>query len=171
MNHSNSGLARGTVGAPQTSIENGEAERMAAENELIVAEEIDLIEELEREHIKFTRESMVFITRDKTGQIVWLERGNSNGGLKHILDGDNRSLGHASDFERALGIKRENVATYLKTVITHGIVISNKIVRVKNRDGYERVYYYNGQYHVVTGIGLNGFIVSAYPKRIKEKKS
>ena len=55
-------------------------------------------------------------------------------------------------------------------VISHGEVISNKIVRVKNRNGYERVYYYNGRYHVVTGIGLNGFIVSAYPKRVKEKK-
>ena len=29
--------------------------------------------------------------------------------------------------------------------------------------GYERDYYYNGNYFVFTGIDANGFIVSAYP--------
>lgn len=33
--------------------------------------------------------------------------------------------------------------------------------------GYERVYYYESNYHVVTGIGTNGFIVSAFPRRQK----
>ena len=171
MNHSDSKLAHGTNGSPQLAIENSSAERTAAENEAIIEEEISLIAELERKHIKFTKESIVFITRDKTGQIVWLERGNSGGGLKHILDGDSKSVGHAADFERAFGIKREDVASYLRTVISHGKIISNKIVSVKNRDGYERVYFYDGKYYVVTGIGSNGFIVSAYPKHIKEKKS
>jgi hypothetical protein len=41
------------------------------------------------------------------------------------------------------------------------------IVKVGNREGYERIYYYEGKYFVVTGIGLNGYIVSAYPKNIK----
>ncbi len=31
--------------------------------------------------------------------------------------------------------------------------------------GYERVYFYEGRYCVVAGIGTNGFIVSAYPKK------
>ena len=29
--------------------------------------------------------------------------------------------------------------------------------------GYERVYPYEGEYSIITGIGTNGFIVSAYP--------
>lgn len=29
--------------------------------------------------------------------------------------------------------------------------------------GFERVYYYEGSYYVMTGIGTNGYIVSAYP--------
>ena len=27
----------------------------------------------------------------------------------------------------------------------------------------ERIYYYNGKHYVLTGIGTNGFIVTAYP--------
>ena len=47
---------------------------------------------------------------------------------------------------------------YLKNVVCYGEVISEK--------GFERKYYYNGGYQVVTGIGSNGFIVSAYPREI-----
>lgn len=36
--------------------------------------------------------------------------------------------------------------------------------------GYERVYYYEGEYHVVVGVGTNGFIVSAYPHRHRKEK-
>ena len=170
MNHSNSGLAYGTNGSPQMTMENSDAERIASENEAIVEDEISLIEELEKQNVKFTRANMIFVTRDKTGQIVWLEKGNSGAGLKHILDGNGKSAGHATDFERAIGIKRSDISAYLKTVISHGEIISNKIVKIGNRNDYERIYYYGGKYHIVTGIGLNGFIVSAYPKRIKEKK-
>ena len=67
-----------------------------------------LITELKEKGIKFTEKDIIFITRDKTGQIVWLEKGNSSAGLEHILNG-------------------------------------------------------NGKYCVMTGIGSNGFIVTAYP--------
>lgn len=33
--------------------------------------------------------------------------------------------------------------------------------------GYERVYYYEGEYCIITGVGTNGFIVSC--RRRKEK--
>lgn len=170
MNHSNSGLAHGTNGAPQLTVENSDAKRVAAENEAAVAEEIRLIEELEKNNVKFTMKDIVFITRDKTEQILWLESGNPGAGLEHILNGNGKKPGHATDFEVAFGVKRADLPIYLKKVISYGEIVSNKIVKVGNRDGYERVYYYEGKHHVVTGIGMNGFIVSAYPKRIKEKK-
>ena len=108
----------------------------------------------------------MFITKDKTGQIVWLEKGNQSAGLEHILNGNGKSPGHAADFERAVGISRENLPSFLKCVISNGDVISNVIKIVNNRKGYERIYQYNGKHYVLTGIGTNGFIVTAYPVKL-----
>lgn len=130
-------------------------------------QESSLIAELEKNDTKFTKEDIVFITKDETGQIVWLEKGNSSAGLEHILNGDGKSLGHAADFEKALGVTRNDIPDYLEKVITNGKVVSNKIVTKGSREGYERIYYYDGNYYVITGIGTNGFIISAYPKRRK----
>ncbi len=132
-----------------------------------VAEE--LIAELKKNKVKFTEENIVFITKDATGQIVWLELGDKSAGLRHILDGNGRSSGHAADFERAFGISKEHIPSYLEKVICHGKVVGNKIVKKGSREGYERTYYYEGEYYVITGIGTNGFVVSAYPKRRKDK--
>ena len=75
-------------------------------------------------------------------------------------------LGHAKDFEKAFGVKRNDVGSYLKKVIQNGTVISNKVVSIgSGKQGYERVYEYKGNYYTMTGIGTNGFIVSAYPVR------
>lgn len=105
----------------------------------------------------------MFITKDGTGQTVWLETGSSSAGLKHILDGDGKTPDHASDFEKAFGISRERVSEFLYKVFSEGTVVSNTI-KIRNcREGYERVYSYGGKYYVVSGIGTNGFIVSAYP--------
>ena len=37
-----------------------------------------------------------------------------------------------------------------------------------NRDGIEKLYSHNGNYYLLTDIGTNGFIVSAYPIDEKE---
>ncbi len=101
--------------------------------------------------------------------IVWLEKGNAKGGLQHILDGNGKTPGHAADFKKAFGVSRQNVPTYIKQVVKNGKLVSNKTISVGGgRLGYERVYYYNGRYHLVTGVGTNGFIVSAYPVKLKK---
>ena len=131
-----------------------------------LTEEKKLIAELKERKIKFTEKDIVFVTRDKTGQIVWLERGNSRAGLEHIINGDGKTPGHLSDFAKAFeGITKENLPLFLKDVVSNGKVISDTIKVINNRQGYERVYYYCGQHYVLTGIGTNGFIVSAYPIR------
>lgn len=132
------------------------------------AKNADLIAALESAGVKFTKQNIVFITKDKTGQIVWLETGNELAGLQHILDGNGRTPGHATDFERAFGATREAIPDYLHKVITDGIVVSNELKKVGSREGYERIYYYEGNHYVITGIGTNGFIISAYPKRRKD---
>lgn len=102
--------------------------------------------------------------RDKTGQIVWLENGNSKAGLNHILDGKDGQSGHAGDFKRVYGIERQEVAEFLKKVIRDGIVVSNDLRSIPGgKMGYERIYEYKGNYYTLVGLGTNGFIVSAYP--------
>lgn len=122
-----------------------------------------LINELEKSGVKFTKEDVVFVTKDATGQTVWLERGNMSVGLEHILNGDGKTPGHAADFKNAFGINRDNIPAFLNNVITNGKVVSNTLKITNGRQGFERIYYYDGKHYVLTGIGTNGFIVSAYP--------
>lgn len=122
-----------------------------------------LLQELKRLKVKFTEKDLVFITKDKTGQIVWLEKGNASAGLEHILNGDGKTRGHALDFEKTFGMSREKIPACLHKVVSEGTVVSNKIKIKKGREGYERVYYYDGKHYVLTALGTNGFIVSAYP--------
>ena len=171
MRSSDSGLAHGTNGSPQTSIESGEYTAKVEANEKKVEEEasssmIDesLVDELRKNGTKFSREDMVFITRDATGQIVWLESGDKSAGLEHILHGNGATKGHAGDFNNAFRLSEAEIPAYLHRVITYGDVVSNRLKSLPNgRMGYTRVYYYGGRYNIITGIGTNGFIISAYP--------
>ena len=94
-----------------------------------------------------------------------MEKGNKSAGLEHILYGDCRSRGHASDFKKALGLEYSQVSGYLHKVITHGSKVSNTFKPVVNRMGFKRVYSYEGNYYIVICIGTNGLIVSAYPRK------
>ena len=114
-----------------------------------------LIRELEENNIKFTKENIVFITKDQTGQTVWLEKGNSSGGLEHI------TIRHADDFLSKNGVEESSIPAYLKSVFQTGEIEYSRISR--NNGGFEKLYKYNGQYYLLSGIGENGFIVSAYP--------
>ena len=129
-----------------------------------------LIKELESNGVKFSKEDIVFITKDKTGQIVWLEKGNSTAGLEHIVNGNGRTSGHAKDFVRAFGVSKAQIPNYLNKVISQGEIVKNSLIKRENRECFERIYYYEGKHYVVTGIGTNGFIVSAYPKKMKGDK-
>ena len=122
-----------------------------------------LFKELESNGVKFNKEAIVFITKDKTGQTVWLEKGNSSAGLEHIINGNGRTPGHGKDFEKAFGVSKTEIPNYLHKVISNGSVISNELKNINGRNGFERIYYFEKKYHVLTGIGTNGFIVTAYP--------
>lgn len=127
---------------------------------------ISLMDELRQDNIKFNEEDIVFIVRDQSGQIVWLENGNSSAGLIHIIEEKDERSGHAKDFEKAFGITKNEIGDFLKEVVQFGKVVSNKIIDIGNdKQGYERIYEYNEKYCVLTGIGTNGFIVTAYPMR------
>ena len=44
-----------------------------------------------------------------------------------------------------------------------GSIVRNGLKPIGNRMRCERVYHHEGEYCIITGIGTNGFIVSAYP--------
>lgn len=172
MRSSNGGLAYGTSGNPQTHIMQETYAAKVAENEAQLKElapqlMIDeaLVAELERDGVEFTRKDMLFVTRDKTGQIVWLEKGNAGSGMGYI-----KSRGHDVEIAKAFGIPKTEAEVYLRKVISEGSIVRNELKPIGGRMGYERVYYYEGEYCIVTGVSTNGFIVSAYPRRHRKEK-
>ncbi|MCR5108016.1 MAG: hypothetical protein K6B28_07610 [Lachnospiraceae bacterium] len=114
-----------------------------------------LLKELSDSGVLFTESDVVFITKDETGQIVWLEIGNKEVGLTHIIER------HLDDFSNAIGLTKDTLPSFLEDVISKGRIVSNTLS--STRKGYTRVYDYDGNYYTVTGIGSNGFIVTAYP--------
>ena len=116
-----------------------------------------LVKQLEQSGVKFSKKDMVFVTKDKTGQVVWLEKGNESSGLQHIVSR------HADDFQSKHGVSKSQISNHLNDVFTSGKVEYSRITQKNGRTGYERLYSYNGKYYLQTGVGTNGYIVSAYP--------
>lgn len=158
----NSGIAHGTGGSPQGTIEQGNLTNKVSE----LARK-QMVQPLIDANVKFTEKDVLFVTKDKTNQTIWLETGNEKGGLKHILDGNGtkESPGHANQFMTVFNIGREQVSNLLNKIMSNGSIYSNSLKMINGRQGYERIYEYNGKYVLVTGIGTNGFIVSAYPTK------
>lgn len=77
---------------------------------------------------------------------------------------------HDEQITKAFGIPKTKVEAYLRKVISQGDIVRNDLRPIGNRMGYERVYYYEDEYCIITGIGANGFIVSAYPHRHKKER-
>lgn len=77
-----------------------------AENQAIGIKE--KLEELENNNIKFNKKEMKFITKDRSGQTIWLETGNSTAGFKHIVER------HGNDYKKAFGINKEQIPTKIK---------------------------------------------------------
>ena len=115
----------------------------------------DLLLELKEAGVKYNKEDIVFVARDKTGQLLWLETGTIQAGLKHIL------AKHLQDFTTAFKLEEKDIPQFLENIVTYGEVISN--VPSKNANGFDRIYDYEGNYYMFAGIGSNGFIVTAFP--------
>ena len=98
-----------------------------------------LVDELRKRNEKFTEEETLFITKDKTGQIVWLEEGNNDAGFKHI---NNR---HKKDFEnKNPTIKNKaDLVGYIYEIFNKGNIEYSILKKVKNRIGCEKIFTYN----------------------------
>lgn len=111
--------------------------------------------------VKCNINDIIFITKDKSGQLVWLETGNENAGLIHII---NR---HNADFVNLFG-PDVDISSVICEIITNGEIISSHDVIRNGNKGYEKIYDFQGNHYMLSAIGDNGFIVSSFPISIKK---
>ena len=118
-----------------------------------------LVDELVSNGEKCTPENIVGITKASSGKIVWLETGSKSAGLKHIIEE------HGSQFN-GKGISNEEIPNYIMEAVHQGNVVGYQ-GKKNPRTIYEFIYEGKKQ-RVAISIGLNGFVVGANPKRVKE---
>lgn len=120
-------------------------------------EDDPLYRELANSGNKFNKNEVIFVTKDKSSQLLWLEKGNMSTGLEHIV------YRHVNDFQKLHTISAKNIVCHTKEIITNGRIEYTKSVVRNGYNGFEKLYNYNGEYYLLTGIGGNGYIISAYP--------
>ena len=139
------------------SVEKSDPSRNNASLKIDAVNRSSMIETLQSAGVRFTPEKVLFVTKDKSGQMVWLETGNTKSGLQHISK-------HIDQFVEKHGIKPNYLASHIKNIITYGIVVKSKLKRLKNgKMGYEKIYLYKNKYAALGAIGTNGYVVSIYP--------
>lgn len=120
-----------------------------------------LVKGLKRDNIKFTEEDIIFITKDRTKQTIWLENGNVLVGFEHI------KRRHSKDFANKYGVNETDIPAFLKKVVENGWIVHQGVETRNGIPCVTRVYLYRGQHYILLGIGKNGFIVTAYPNKKK----
>ena len=147
FSHGNSGKGLGTNGG-----------KTALRDEIDATIKKDpLLKQLVDSNVKINLKEVVFTTKDSSGQVIWLEKGNQDAGLTHIMK-------HESDFVTKHNISKGQLTPHLKNVVSKGKLVSSRTVTLENgRNGLEKIYLYKGKYYTLGAIGTNGFIVSMYP--------
>lgn len=110
----------------------------------------ELLRELEQSNYKYNKADIVMITKNYSGKLMWLEKGNFKSGLKHI------ELRHRKDFG-----KNTNIPILAKKILQ-----LNPIKHVVRKDGRQLadvyLYKHNDTVYLIA-YGDNGYIVSFYP--------
>lgn len=106
------------------------------------------LQELEKSGVKYTKENVVMITKTPDGKLMWLETGNQNSGLEHIISR------HQTEFtKRGINDIQSHLEATLKTV---------PVETGPQNGGYYSIYTIDGKNYTVA-YGTNGYIVSFYP--------
>lgn len=112
-----------------------------------------LMDELATSGVKYNPNDVVAVTKTPDGKLVWLENGNSQAGLNHILK-------HADEFATK-GISQNQLPEFITKAVSAG-----KIVGYQGKGTGRPIYEinFNGQtQRVAITTGSNGFIVGANP--------
>lgn len=118
-------------------------------------QKIALIRELQETGIKHTPEKIIRIAKQTNGKIIFLEEGNSQAGLQHILEQ------HSNEFTE-LGIPLEQIPDAIITAVTKGKILGYQ-GRKKTRVIYE-ISFNNEIYYIAVTVSKNGYIVGANPR-------
>ena len=114
-----------------------------------------LLEELSANGVKFTPGNIVSTARSQSGQVVFLETGNSKAGLQHIVEG------HGSQFAQ-MGVPESQIPEVVMKALSEG-----KLVNYQGTGTGCPVFELtiNGKrQRIAITVGNNGFIVGANPK-------
>ncbi|CAN5696869.1 hypothetical protein BH11PSE12_BH11PSE12_34580 [soil metagenome] len=104
--------------------------------------------------IKFTPENILATGKNSSGQVVFLESGNTKAGLQHIIDA------HADDFAN-IGVKQAQIPDVVMQAATQGKLVGYQGAGT-GRTIYEVTI--NGQtQRISVTTSNNGFIVGANP--------
>jgi hypothetical protein len=68
--------------------------------------------------------------------------------------------GTANDLKKSFGVSREKIPSFLRIIQSCSFFIKN--VTRKGKNGFKRIYKYRVKYLIISAVGTNGFIVSAY---------
>lgn len=147
----NSGLGIGTWSSPQGSLKQTNVDYKV--NEL---SKKYMIERLRKAEVKYDPDNVLFAINDSTGQLIWLEKGNEIAGLTHI------KIRHSLEYADKGIMKDTDIVAHLQNIITTGKLEYSTIITKNGKQGYERLYSKNGEYYLLTAVGTNGFLITAY---------
>jgi len=114
-----------------------------------------LLNELQAQGIKHSPDRIIRIGRNHNGKIIFLEEGDAESGLSHIL------AVHGGDFA-ARGILRGDVPDLVFSAATEGKLIRTSGSGKNVRNVYEVIYHGKRQ-RIAVGVSTNGYIVTAFP--------
>lgn len=124
----------------------------------------DLVLELIKNKIKFTESDLLFVTKDKTGKIIFLETGNKTAGLEHIINGTDKSGKHKNQFNDKFNINHSEISTLIFDFIKKGKIILSK----PTKENGKKIFLNLADKYICVVIADNGFIVTAYPTSKKK---
>lgn len=110
----------------------------------------ELMQQLKKSGVKYSEKNVVMITKNYEGKLMWLEMGNANSGLIHILNN------HRNDFKEGTNIplllkKVLELKPIRHTIRNNGKNLADVFIYIKEKKRYLVAY------------GDNGYIVSFYP--------
>lgn len=120
---------------------------------------IALIDEVIANGDKISPDKVLMITRNPQGKIIWMETGNANSGLQHIINE------HGKEFN-GKGVANDDIPDYVLEAVYQGNVVGTQGKR-NPRTVYEFIYK-GEKYHIAVQVSGNGYIVSANMKSRKE---
>ena len=123
-------------------------DEMQEAGEILALKPQNLMDELAGSGLKYNPDEVIAVTKTVDGKLLWLERGNNQSGLTHILER------HADDFA-SQGI--DDIPQLLNDVLKNAPIKTGS-----NSKGLFADYVFNGNTYRVA-YGTNGYIVSFYP--------